>query len=604
MAYSELQLLLNTLINSLNNSSNQIKVEPTFKGQMGQINQLLKNDRTAIISPILDFMIRAANTTIEFDASRSSLKKLFDDWQKNVNKNLNIDIPKGLRSFGEQYYRERWKSSFLVLRVNWGNVDGWILPTEMWFMDGASIVVENESGQLDQNIYSFNGKPLKPSDDHSIIIRKPYNQLYDQYPTPYLVHRGALDHALRKWNIIDRQNQMIATAFPYQLLLKLGSDTLLSRGIVPDEKILTEQGEKFKKIKQAESSHEFATGSVSALPHYANIEELIPDFGKIMDQKILLATDRDILSTMGMIELKGFSSTREEAILNPKVLVEEVVDAVQDYAELLNEIVDLIKEKNSNKYGINDKVVIQPGIIKAFLTKEDKQMIRGWWDRGVVGDKSALESTTDLLFEKQVKERDYERKEGLDLRMFPRVVQNQDNGLNDTPDQENVPDDKKGPEKNNYKNAKQIQSDIDKANELYNKLNADIVICQNCGEKISYLEYPEVRMGYIKCPNCGGEIDQEGKCYLNEASDKNSEEYGEEIEEAIEQQYLEAPYKDNQSLPKNITNTLPTDAQTVWRTVFNNSLDNGDTEDIARKKAWAAVKRGWKKNKDGNWVKK
>ena len=69
-------------------------------------------------------------------------------------------------------------------------------------------------------------------------------------------------------------------------------------------------------------------------------------------------------------------------------------------------------------------------------------------------------------------------------------------------------------------------------------------------------------------------------------------------------EYLEAPYKTNKDLPENVKNPLPAEAQTIWRNIFNQSVANGDSEDIARKKAWAGVKRGWKKNKDGNWVKK
>jgi len=68
--------------------------------------------------------------------------------------------------------------------------------------------------------------------------------------------------------------------------------------------------------------------------------------------------------------------------------------------------------------------------------------------------------------------------------------------------------------------------------------------------------------------------------------------------------YIEAPYDKNSDLPDNVKNPLPSAAQTIWRNVFNQSIANGDTEEVARKKAWAAVKKGYKKNKDGDWVKK
>lgn len=46
-------------------------------------------------------------------------------------------------------------------------------------------------------------------------------------------------------------------------------------------------------------------------------------------------------------------------------------------------------------------------------------------------------------------------------------------------------------------------------NELLNL--SEKIICQNCGAEIQWEDHPEVRMGFIKCPSCGVEIDQEGK---------------------------------------------------------------------------------------------
>ena len=45
------------------------------------------------------------------------------------------------------------------------------------------------------------GKSLGEGDT-TVIIRKPYNHWYDLYPTPYLVKKGALYHALLKEKLI------------------------------------------------------------------------------------------------------------------------------------------------------------------------------------------------------------------------------------------------------------------------------------------------------------------------------------------------------------------------------------------------------------------
>ena len=438
-------------------STGKIKVRKTFHGQMGQIKTLLGNDKTGLISTLIDFMIHASNVDINFNSTNSNINKLLANWKDNVNTNLNIDIPRGLRSFAEQYFRERWQSSFIVVNIRWGLINGYWLPKNMYIMDGASIYCENNKGNLNTNRY-FLGKPdekktneLRNTDTTSIIIRKPYNQLYDQYPTPYLVKKGALYHALFKTKILERQSDIIQTAFPYQLLIKVGTQDAIKRGIGPSQTQLEEIKQKFQNQKKDFDEHVYSKGLVGAFAGDVNLEELIPDYIKALDEKILKSVDKNILYSLGMIEFKGFSSNREEAMLNPKVLVEEVEDAVKDYNTLMSEIIMQIQEKNSNKYKSQDKIEVQSGVIKTFLTDNMKTLIRSWFDRGLVGYKSGLENTTGLNFETQFKERQNESKKGITTVCYPRLIQN----MEKYPDNESIPDDKKPgtPESKNYKNA-------------------------------------------------------------------------------------------------------------------------------------------------------
>lgn len=558
---------------NLSQSFNQtLRVPDDFHGQMIHVKKLLQQDDTGLIVPILNFQIRAANVDINFDGSSSGLTNLFNDWKQEVNRNVNIDIPRGLKSLSENYYRERWKSSLIVLRMVWEDFYGYMMPMKMWIMDGASIHIQNNSLALEDNEY-FLGNPnqnrkLENNTTQTILIRKPYNQFHDQYPTPYLVGNGALKHKLRLEALTNHQNEMIATAFPYQMLLKMGSDAAQARGDNPQDTDLNNLLAQFQDLKAKIDQHAYSRGLAGAFPHDTKIEEFIPDFKKIMDEAITKPVLQRILSAMGMIELKGFSATREEAILNPKVLVEETEDAVLDYTDLLNEVIAQIKEKNSNRYKINDKVVLQPGIIKAFLTKEDKQMIRSWWDRGLVGDKSALENTSGLLFERQVKERVKEIRDKIDIICYPRVIQNQDNGLNDLPNQENLSDDKKKntPESKNYKNAKQIQSSVDKANEFVMK------------------------------------IDQTEKCYKPVEKSLSNDVLIEKVGEIIEGQYIEAPYTKT-NYPKQLDN-LPIGAKNLWIRIFNRNYKETNNENKARIAAWSAVKQRYEKQPDGTWKRK
>ena len=446
----------NKLMELMFQPSGKIKVADTFHNQMKQINTLLNNDRTGLVSSILDFMIQSGTVDINFNASNKNLTSLFSDWKQNVNADLNLDIPRGLRGFTEQYLRERWKSSFIVVNLRWHKVDGFWMPSRIYLMDGASVHVKNDKRLLNGNAYylgkpdSEGAVPLRNTKDSTFIVRKPFNSWYDEYPVPYLVKKGALYHSLFKSMILERQSEIIQTAFPYQLLVKVGTQDAIKKGMGPTQADLDNIKAKFQGTKKDFDEHVYSKGLIGAFAGDVNMEEMIPDYAKALDEKILKSSDKNLLSALGMIELKGFSASREEAILNPKVLVEEVEDAVKDYVELLKEIVQQIKEKNSGKYTVNENVEVQPGVIKAFLTDDMRTLVRSWYDRGIVGQKSALEGTTGFNYDTQIREREIEDKKGYDEVLYPRVIQNLEQNSD-----EDVSDDKKKdtPESKNYKNA-------------------------------------------------------------------------------------------------------------------------------------------------------
>lgn len=64
------------------------------------------------------------------------------------------------------------------------------------------------------------------------------------------------------------------------------------------------------------------------------------------------------------------------------------------------------------------------------------------------------------------------------------------------------------------------------------------------------------------------------------------------------------PYKSNEELPDSVKNNLPEHAQTIFRKTFNNAHEEYGTEEQAFKVAWSAVKKEYKKDSEGKWVKK
>jgi len=574
--------------------SGRISVPKEFHEQVKLIDKLIKNDTSALVTTILEFMIHTATVDINFISKNDTMNNLLGDLKKNLNSNINIDIPRGIRTFTEQYFRERWKSSFIVLKIRWRKIDGYFVPSRMWFMDGASIYAKNDKKLLNTHEY-FHGKPndkksniLRDNEKETILIRKPYNQWYDIYPTPYLVKKGTLYHVLFKEKILSKQAEVLDTAFPYQLLIKAGSDIAMQTKQMPTEQQLKELQDQYKNRKEEFNEHQHSKGLVGAFPYDINFEELIPDYKKVIDEALLKPSDKNILNSLGMIELRGFSSNREEAILNPKILVEEITDSVLDYIELWDDVIYLMKQKNTNSRRNLSKldITIEPGIIRAFISDEMRTMIRSWYDRGIVAKESALENTTPLKFERQLRLRDREKIEKLNIRCYPPVTQNLEKDVNDP----SIPDDKTpgSPESKNYKNANEaeiINKKMESANDIPNDIKKFL------SKNQSELFVKKFNEKFEACTKL--EIDD----YLRE---KQSIEYAVDSIKL----YLEAPYKNNSELPDSVKNNLPKHAQDIFRNAFNSAVKQGHNEETAFKIAWSAVKVVYRRNSKGKWVKK
>ena len=71
------------------------------------------------------------------------------------------------------------------------------------------------------------------------------------------------------------------------------------------------------------------------------------------------------------------------------------------------------------------------------------------------------------------------------------------------------------------------------------------------------------------------------------------------------------PYKSTSDLPDNVASVLDPHAQKIFKETFNSAYDqykepderrdNDSREDVARKVAWSAVKKKYKKGDDDKW---
>jgi cation transport regulator len=519
------------VISRLLNPGNQIKVPKDFPMQMVKINELLDNDYTGIVSTIIEFMISSGTVDMNFVTDNQKLTEILNDWSiHKLNNNISLDIPKGLKALTSQYLRERYKSSFIVLNISWSKINGLILPDKMWFVDGSAVIVDGSNSNLDGKKYflSDEDNELKSSSKTTVLIRKPFNSWYEDYPTPYLVQRGILYNALLKKSLIEKQATVVEEMIPYILALRAGDANLLMKGAMGDiEKQLTDVKEGLKQAKRNKKYQQDSGDMILKGRYDLQVEHLIPDLTKLFNDSIIRPINNDLLCGLGLVELQGFSSDRQEAILNPKVLVEEIINGVNDAKALYEEVLDLIIEKNSELHPkhMGQDMRIVPGVVKAFLTDNMRKLIKDHVNTGILSIEDAFEGLPQGYdFEISKKRRQQEATNGDEELFFPRVILNQDSNLRDD---------------------------------------------TNTGRPITPNEIPKKKKKDVKADD----------------------------------EYLEAPYSNNEQLPPSVKDALPAHAQDIFRNAFNSAYKSGKSEESCFKIAWSAVKKIYKKVGD-KWVKR
>ncbi len=603
----------------MKNFQMNIAVKKKFSDQVDQVDDILANDKTGIVSTIYDFMVHSATVPMKIETKNETLDTLLLEWQKKMlNADVNLDIPSGLRALSVENYKERWRSSLLGLNVIWSKVKienqgTWVIPTQMWFVDGGAVVTESD-GKINTRKYFLNTNnkkkdyiPLKNTDDESVFIRRPYTPWHQDKVIPYFTQRGTIYNALMKNGITKKQAEVIEVIIPILLEMKAGNDRLAEQGMAPTKEQFEELKNQFIEAKENFDTTGKFGDIIAALRHDVNLNYLIPDLTKIFDEKIVRSTDKNLLSSLGMIELQGFSSTRTEAILNPKVLIEEVTDAVLDWSDLLEAVMYEMLDRNKEDHPTlaNSIIRVIPGKIKAFITDDMRAMLRSLYDRGVISKQTGVEDIAGLDFEVQVERREKEDERDLQTVMKPPIIQNleQYDEPQNLEDQDKLPG---TPEADNFNNA------IMKNYSSFRKLRKKKLVSKNFS-KDHIINVPEELPKKIK------ELDDAKQLiyFLNYnfaiEDGKPVEEAIKMAEEAIKFQELTvakkvkviAPFEKIDDLPDNVKSVLPPTAQMLWLKVFNSVLEQTGDETKAAKAAWAAVSEKYEKVDDKKkWVKK
>ena len=468
--------------------SKKITVPGTYHSQCKAIKVMLADDCTGLIDSLTDFAVESANVSFSIKTENDSFTDKLNYWLENINGDFNGQIPRGINALAKEYFKERWKaSSFPVLKIlKWKSWQGIAVPSQMCIVDGESVYSEELNGkeskkQLLGYRYSVGAPNDKDSEslDSGVIITKPFARWFDEYPVPFLIKRGIYHNYQIIKSLKSTQTTILDQIIPYMFLIKKGTEGLALGDSSPKksysqpelDEVVQQFQDMMDELKGATTTDKQNKSPIRATQFDEDLKHFMPDMEVVFKKTLFETTEKNILCGLGFIDvIEATSNTRREAMLNPKIFIEDVKTGVKDFKEqYLGELVKQIVEKNKKhrKYA-NSKVDIISSPVTAFMTEKFKQLVKQMYTYGKVSAQTAVEVVAELDFATEVHRIESEKKLGYDEKLYPPVIRNDEGkGIDipgkETPDTDKnnneVPDDKTDPTKKKEYNvsAKELQ---------------------------------------------------------------------------------------------------------------------------------------------------
>ena len=469
----------------------KVIVPNDFHTQSIAVQEIMRNDVTGLIDSLTTFQVNSAAVNYEIKTNNDQLNKTLRKWLREINIGYNGRLPSGIGALAQEYFKERWKgSTFPVLKImEWDdeNDSKILLPVRMAFVDGGSIYSLRTS--IDQNYVDILGyqyflgrkRDKKNLLGDNCILSKPNARWFTEYPVPYLIKSGVYYNFKIIQSFKDKQAQILDAIFPYLLLIQKNTDQMATvKGVNYDDAKLTKVSDQYNEIIQRMNDFQFDGQRKSKTPirvtqHDEKITHVMPDLMVILKEELLAIPEKGILNGLGFVKVADpMATTRKESILNPKAFIQEIQQGIEDFKQILRELIILIQSKNPSKIkymGNEFRVMSSP--IKGFMTDEFKQTMRSLYDRGLVSKKLAVEVIGEASYEHELEERKIEATRGDDYFMYPPVVTNVEQvgleypgnppatpkgvkdlkPLTDGIINPNITQDKQGPEKKNFNMA-------------------------------------------------------------------------------------------------------------------------------------------------------
>lgn len=601
----------------------KIIIPSDFHSQAEAVATMLKDDVSGIVDSLTDFAVESATVNFGIETSNSNLDSKLDSWLKTINIEYGGQIMPGIRTVAKEYFKERWKgASFPVLKIaKWDEVNGIILPTKMFILDGKSIYAkssESEAIKLINYDYVLGTQQNAESLKNSCIFIRGHERVFEKYPTPFLIKRGVYHNWKLIYSIKNMESQILDQVIPYLLLVKKGSDALATTGTKTyssDEfkTVLQDFQDLYNELKVTTLDNNKATikTPTRVTTHDEDIKHLMPDLSTIFDSKLFAQAERNILSGLGFIDvIQGISDSRRESVLNPKVFIEEVKTGVEDFRQALTALVLMILAKNKSKIKtINENFYVTASPVKSFMTDDFKETLRRLYDRGRISTQTYVELVGEVDFETEVNRRERESKRNIEHIMYPPITQNQEEKGTDFTNKKNydkndkeITDDKTNPtDKKDYQFALEMAYAPTVTENYIRFRQLDPSKFDKNSFRTIILDYKKGIKGIV------GKIKGQNKTTLQSYIFKKDlwteKEASDWIDLKKSSDLITAPYTEITQLPDSVKKNMNKDLQRVFVDVFNRSFKKyGETR--AFKTAWSVIKKIAKKNSENKWTRK
>jgi len=421
--------------------SNKIVVPSDYHSQIRCVKGMLKDDVSGFIDSLTDFAVNSASVNYYIESGNENLDEILNNWLQNINLSQLGRIPIGINALSEEYFKERWKySAFPIFKIlKWEKNDILNVPSEIFLLDGGVIKAQKNTGKISTDDcfndyrYYLNNNSKTELKGNNVLFAKTNGRWNNAYPTPFLIKRGIYRNYSILKSLKENQSKVLDQIIPYMLLVKKGTESLATNDIknysAEELKAVIDQFQTLYN-KVTEQKHGELNGKVPvrATQFDEEIETLIPNLMNLFDPKLFSTLEKNILSGLGFIEvLDSATTSRREAVVNPKIFIEEVKKGVTDFKFILRQLLYVVAEHNpSNRKYMNEDIKVKHTPITAFITEDFKDKLRQMYDRGVLSIETYAELVGEVDFEQELNRRQREAKKGYEEDFYPHLLVNQE----------------------------------------------------------------------------------------------------------------------------------------------------------------------------------